>query len=308
MNKVVPTPKEYTKQPLDCDQMLELLKSGWLSCNDENKVKHYLQHTWYYRLLAYFKSFQTRDDNFIPWITFDNVRDLYVFDRKLRLLTLDAIEKIEVSLKANMNDILSLKKWCFWYLDPSNFELGTWSFNEKIYNELCKKIDDIKISNRDIVKYYQAKYETQDLPSWILFQELSIWEISNIYNIFPQWVRQEIADVYGVYERDFKNWIQSLMTIRNICAHHGRLRNRRYIFKARANDTVLKSKFQKQKNIAWYPEVVPNYYNLMLIIMHLLKVINKNFDWIMDVDKLLKEHNNKYAKGMWLYPNWDKNM
>jgi abortive infection bacteriophage resistance protein len=32
---------------------------------------------------------------------------LYIFDRKLRLLTLDAIEKIETSLKANINDYMT---------------------------------------------------------------------------------------------------------------------------------------------------------------------------------------------------------
>ncbi len=304
MEEVVGGKKPYMKPPLSYDDMIWLLKKRWLSCWDEDKLKHYLQHTGYYRLSAYFKSYQTKDDKFFPWTIFDEIWDLYIFDRKLRLHTLDAIEKIEVSLKANINDILSLKKWCFRYLDKTNFDILPWSFDEKMYSDLCNRIDDIKKSNRDIVKYYQSKYDTQDLPSRILFQELTIWEISNIYNIFSQAIRQEIADVYWVYERDLKNWIQTLMNIRNICAHHWRLWNRRYVFKARVNDTVLKSKFQKWENNMWYLEVVPNYYNLILIIMHLLKKINRNFDWLTDLINLLDAHGNKYNERMWLNWKW----
>ena len=38
-------------------------------------------------------------DNFIPDTTWDMVYDLYVFDRKLRLLVFDAIERLEVAIR-----------------------------------------------------------------------------------------------------------------------------------------------------------------------------------------------------------------
>lgn len=307
--------KSYTKPPLNHDDMIGLLRERGLSLWNENRVKQRLQHTGYYRLSAYFKSFQYKNDTFFSWTTFDEVWDSYIFDRKLRLHTLNAIEKIEVSLKANMNDILSLKKWCFWYLDKTNFDLTPRKSSKHIvkqpadiHKELMDKIEGIKKSGREIVKYYQSKYDTEDLPSRILFQELTIGEISNIYNIFPTATRQEIANVYGVYERDFKARIQTLNNIRNICAHHGRLWNRRYVFKVRANDTTLKSKFQKQKNIRGYAEVLPNYYNLALILIYLLRRINKKFDWLSDLRKLLKSHKNKYNKRMWLNRKWYKNI
>jgi len=299
--------------------MVLLLKSRWLVCLDENRVKHHLQHTGYYRLSGYFKSFQTPDDKFFSSTTFDQVRDSYIFDRKLRLHTLDAIEKIEVSLKANMNDILSIKKWCFWYLDKTSFDLTprkqsiNWvPVRQPIntYDDLIKKINQVNAptSGRDIVKYYRSKYTTNDLPSWILFQELTLWEISNIYNILPNAVRQEIADVYGMYERDLKSRIWTLMNIRNICAHHGRLWNRRYVFKVRAIDKTLWNKFQKYKNWSWSLEVTPNYYNLSLMLMYMLRRINNKFDRLGSLRKLLKTHKSKYNRRMWLSAKWYRNI
>lgn len=304
----------YIKPPLDHIAMVQLLKKRWLEIWDEGKVEKHLKHTGYYRLSAYFKSYQKKDDTFIQGTSFHDVWDTYIFDRKLRLHTLDAIEKIEVSLKANINDIFSIKKWCLWYLDPANFDLTprvSYNPNAKqpfdIHKELMTKISNISGSPRENVKYYQQKYTPNELPSWILFDELTIGEISNMYNLFPQATRQEIADVYGVYERDFKAWIQTIMNIRNICAHHGRLWNRRYPFKVRANDIIFKSKFQKFKNKGWYMEVIPNYYNIFLIITHLLWKINKNFHWTDGLKNILKQHKHRYNKRMWLPARWYKN-
>ena len=51
--------------------------------------------------------FQVVDDHnhkFTPGITFDHVLDLYVFDRELRLLVFDAIERIEV-VKTSLKNV-----------------------------------------------------------------------------------------------------------------------------------------------------------------------------------------------------------
>lgn len=308
MNQVkIAIKKEYTKTPLNYNQMIELLESRWLDCGiDKPKIINHLQNTWYYRLSAYFKTYQNQDDSFYPWITFNNVRQSYVFDRKLRLLTLDAIEKIEVSLKSNMNDIMSQKWWAFRYLDNNFFDIKVWSKNESIHTELMNRIKKLQSSSRENIKYYHERYKTNNLPSRILFQELSLWEVSNMYNLLKQKFRQEISDIYWVYERDFKTWIQSILNIRNICAHHWRLRNRRYVFKVRSKDTKFKTKFQKTKNQTWFSEIIPNYYNIALIIAYLLRKINKNFSRKKDLKALLKKYKNQYNKSMWFYSKREK--
>lgn len=319
-NQVPKAKKIYIKPPLTHEEMITLLENrGLILDKNRNIIQDHIQHTWYYRLSSYFKSYQKSDDTFYPKITFSIVRDTYIFDRKLRLHTLDAIEKIEVSLKANINDIMSIKSWCLWYLDKTNFDLIPRRTSNKtnkrippepvdIYSDLVKIINKISSSWREMVKFYQQKYDPKELPSRILFQELTIGEISNLYNILPQTTRQEIADIYWVYETDLRAWIRTLVNIRNICAHHWRLWNRRYVFKVRANDTKFKTKFQKFTNRRWYTEVIPNYFNLTLIIVYLLRRINKNFDRLGDLRKILKSYKNKYNKRMGLYSKRYKNI
>jgi abortive infection bacteriophage resistance protein len=98
----------------------------------------------------------------------------YEFDRELRLLTLDAIERIEISLRANINDYMSENFGIFWYLDKKLFLLNT-DKKISIYNKLLLKIEKIqKKSGSIFVKHYFKKYDEKKLPSWMLFEELTI--------------------------------------------------------------------------------------------------------------------------------------
>jgi hypothetical protein len=54
-------------------------------------------------------------------------------------------------------------------------------------------------------------------------------------------------------------------------------------------------------------EVIPNYYNIFLIITHLLWKINKNFHWTDGLKNILKQHKHRYNKRMWLPARWYKN-
>lgn len=53
---------------------------------------------------------------------FDDVLDLYVFDRKLRLLVLDALERVEVAVRSALTDHMSQAHGAFWYVDPIHFQ------------------------------------------------------------------------------------------------------------------------------------------------------------------------------------------
>lgn len=53
---------------------------------------------------------------------FDDVLDLYVFDRALRLLVMDALERVEVAVRAAMTDHMSATYADpHWYVDARHF-------------------------------------------------------------------------------------------------------------------------------------------------------------------------------------------
>ncbi len=99
----------YAKPPKNIQEQIELLKERRLIISDDEVALNKLEHIGYFRFTRYCKFFQSEDNIFHPDTTFQMILDTYVFDRKLRLLTIDAIEKIEVSLKANINNYMSLQ-------------------------------------------------------------------------------------------------------------------------------------------------------------------------------------------------------
>ncbi|NOQ51188.1 MAG: hypothetical protein GQ578_03055 [Desulfuromonadaceae bacterium] len=96
----------YNKPPITVDQQAELLIERGLICDDLPRLKRYLASIGYYRLSAYWLPFEqpstdpvSRNHSFRPDTDFDQVLSLYIFDRKLRLVVLDALERIEVAVR-----------------------------------------------------------------------------------------------------------------------------------------------------------------------------------------------------------------
>lgn len=80
-----------------------------------------LQNISYYRLKGYW--WDTQSDNkkhiFKSNTYFEDIVDIYNFDRQFRLVLFDAIERIEVALRTKMIYHLSMKYGGLWYLDPN---------------------------------------------------------------------------------------------------------------------------------------------------------------------------------------------
>ena len=73
-----------------------------MEITDEEKAVHYLSHIGYYRLSAYMYpllSIPKEQHLFKQGVTFGRVMMLYRFDKKLRLLLFNEIEKIEVAVR-----------------------------------------------------------------------------------------------------------------------------------------------------------------------------------------------------------------
>ena len=93
---------DYTKRPLTLAEQVAKLKQRGLVFDDENEAIAYLFNISYYRLRAYTYPFQENGEgsehNFTRQdIHFKDIIDLYCFDRRLRSLIFNAIEKIEVA-------------------------------------------------------------------------------------------------------------------------------------------------------------------------------------------------------------------
>lgn len=86
------------------EQINLLLERGMLFKNSDN-APHFLKNISYYRLKGYWWEMQSDKVNhkFKAYSYFEDVIDLYNFDRHLRLLIFDTIERIEVALRTKLN-------------------------------------------------------------------------------------------------------------------------------------------------------------------------------------------------------------
>lgn len=219
---------QYRKEPIPISAQIEKLQNRGLIINNAEKAAHYLSNISYYRLRAYTYPFQDNEAEnqpFIKKISFEEIINLYVFDRQLRLLIFNAIEKIEVSFRTQIIHQYALVHGSHWHLKPELYNNSIY-FAEQIAS-LEKEIDR---SNETFIKHYKQKYtRPTSPPSWMSLEVSSMGLLSKIFkNLKKDEVKDKVALYYGLKDVDlFCNWMFCLSILRNTCAHHGRVWNRR---------------------------------------------------------------------------------
>ncbi|QXP72122.1 Abi family protein [Polaribacter sp. R2A056_3_33] len=229
---------KYTKLPLTYQGQVELWKSRGLVIEDEQRAIRYLSNISYYRLSAYALPFQTKKDFFNADTNFEQVLNLYLFDRELRLLTFNAIERLEVSIRAKMIYELAHKYGSHWQDDARIFKAPHRLKNRKTGNyftiDVFSEVQDmISKTAREkhpetFIKHYKNNYSKPvNPPSWMCLEVLTLGQLSKLYNgLKENSDKTLIANAFGVHYSVFKSWLHTLTYVRNICGHHGRLWNR----------------------------------------------------------------------------------
>ena len=231
--------KVYNKTPLSFTDQLALLKSRGISVTDEPKAISILQKIGYYRLSAYFLPYQSVKDTFNPGTTFKQIIDTYSFDRELRLLVFDCIERIEIAIRTQI-----IYQMAYHYND-SHWQDNQSLFIKPYYNKIGIKVDPFSefqsiISKAKTVRtpevfiqHYLNNYSSpSNPPSWMCFELLTIGEMSNIYRGLSSKVdKKRIASFFDLHPTVFISWLHSLTYVRNICAHHARLWNKELAIK-----------------------------------------------------------------------------
>jgi len=175
--------KPFKKPALSLDQQVELLVSRGMNISDPTRAKHYLKFIGYYRLSGYFRFFTDPADEarekFSKDTDFDAVLDLYVFDRKLRTLLMDAFERIEVAVKATLSHEACISRDVFWLCNSDNFDYGS---HDAILEGIREAVGgpDSKPQHLFIYHFYN-KYSDDLPPSWMIVETISFGLISKIY-------------------------------------------------------------------------------------------------------------------------------
>lgn len=221
----------FEKPALTIEQHLEMMRERGLIVSDDEKFKHYLSNISYFRLSAYLRPFYKPNQTeplFLDNTHFEDVLNLYIFDRELRLLLLDAIERIEISLRAQLANTLAEHYQPHGYLFEndifnSNYDLA-WLKNKLQVESRSQKAEQFLLDYRR--NYPQAPAEP---PIWMAMEILTFKEVSTLFsNLRQSCDTKRIEAHYGWKFPLLKSWFRSLSDLRNICAHHGRVWNREF--------------------------------------------------------------------------------
>lgn len=274
--------QKFDKPPLTIEQQIELLIERGLDIPDRQQAETHLNFIGYYRLSAYALPFQSggkalERHHFKLGTTFEQVLDLYIFDRKLRLLVMDAIERIEVAIRAAISNVVSIKYSPHWFLKTELFERN----HDSCLTQLKKDInyDNPNKQERFIKHYYHNYTEPEIPPSWMVMEVLMLGTVSKLYSNLTIDLKKEIAFLFGVDHTVLKSWLYSLSCLRNLCAHHSRLWNRTFTIKPKILNKV---KIHVSND--------DNFFAQTFVLIRILQKISQDTHWEDRLEALFQEY------------------
>lgn len=218
--------EKYEKQPLTYDEQLDLLIERGLQVENRSKCVKTLSLVNYYRLSAYWYPFRIKDktnneisSSFHPDTTFEKIEELYNFDRKLRLVLLDAIERIEITFRTIITYHLAHSYGAFAHIKAKNFH-ESFEFDE--WTDRLKS--EIERSTEEFIKHYEKKYKGfPKIPIWMATEVMSMGTLSKLYFGLKNDDKKIVASQLNIHHKQLADWLHVLTYVRNVCSHHGRL-------------------------------------------------------------------------------------
>lgn len=309
----------FNKPPLTYEKQVELLISRGLIVTDRKRAERHLANISYYRLSAYMLPYKKKEngiiiDTFKEGTTWDDIYDLYVFDRKLRLLVFDAIERLEVAIRTQIIYQLSHKYGSHWqdnahiFIPPREVTLRDGrKITIDVYREIQSHIKEQLHSNRAevFIQHYHNKYDTpENPPSWMSVEIMYFNHLSKICTGLKN--RADIVGVasyFALPPKTFCSWLHTMNYVRNICAHHSRLWNR--------DLNIVPEKLSFSKRLVWIntPDTAKrskNYY-FFCMINYMLQVANPTSQFKTKLKELLEEYKNVISLDSMGFPQgWEE--
>jgi len=294
---------DYTKSWLSVDEQVTKLADRGVDVEPREHALTLVQGIGYYRLTGYLYPFResvTYTDeadgktrvkvlsDYRAGASTEHIARVIDFDRRLRLLVLDGVERIEVAVRMRIGYVLG-RRSPFAHLDTESFlpafttaqtdETTGWRTQPSRHTEWLRRVGERRNgSDEAFVAHFREKYDGQ-MPIWALTEILELGHLSNLYQGLHEHDAQEIATAFGVpTKRLMASWLASVNYVRNVAAHHARLFNRKLqnapsrpkvgtvplLDHLRADDTAKK---------------VFGVYNALAVIAYLLLSIGDDVTW-----------------------------
>lgn len=300
---------QYTKPWLTVDEQIERLVGQGVEVEDRERAASLLRAIGYYRLTGYLYPFrgseQYVDDDgrartrvlsdYRPGTTLRHAEQIIDFDRRLRMLVMDGVERIEVAVRMRIGYVLG-RASAFAHEDPGCFteaftaeSTDTREPAPSKHVQWLQRVNARKVnSDEQFVEHFRQKYDDR-MPIWALTEILELGHLSILYRGMNQQDAEEIATAFGVPTKKLMvSWLASLNYVRNVAAHHARLFNRKLQnapSRPRAGQVPLLDHLRAETN----SKHGFGTYNALAVIAYLLPSIEADTDWSRQLAALLRE-------------------
>lgn len=283
------------KPPTTIDQQIKILESRGLIIGDKSIAAKRLSHANYFRLCCYNKPLLAHDsERFIPGSTFELLWAIYSFDRHLRMHLLDAIERCEISFRTT---------WAYELAHlhgPQAYENNAIFKDQAKYQETMVKVDEeIKRSREDYILSHQTPGAVRP-PIWMACEVISLGHLSSLFaNLASASDRNAIASKYALDEKNVKSFLHHLTIVRNLCAHHCRIWDRRFTL-------IFQLPRKKPPGLlANFNEAEPRrIYNSLVMLAYWLDIADLGNHWAKKIVALLENDAFPFTSHMGFPPDW----
>jgi abortive infection bacteriophage resistance protein len=290
---------KFTKPPLTYQEQIELLVSRGMRIENYGRARRFLTHLNYYRLTAYWLPFEQdhATHTYKPGTTFDQVIEHYIFDRELRLLVMDAIERLEVSLRAQWAYHLAHTYGPHSHLDANIFKPASCHGDNIIALQ-----DAVRKSSEMFVRHFRNTYSEKLPPVWVVCEIMTFGQLSRWYaNLKRGSDRNAIASNYDMDETNLVSFVHNLSVVRNICAHHSSLWNREFsiAWKIPTNRPfALLASLNRTDG--------KRLYNTLATLAYLMDILNPGHHWKKRLGDLFRHHPSVKSRSMGFPDNWQE--
>ncbi|HET9622319.1 MAG TPA: Abi family protein [Kofleriaceae bacterium] len=307
---------KFTKPPTTINEQVELLIKRGME-GDPVLMAERLRCTSYYRLSAYWFTFRKEDrtrqiryDDFVPGTKFDVVWERYCFDRELRLLVMDAIERIEITVRTQLSHHHSHKHGPFAYAeDPLSLPklctapgLPPDKNKDRLRCEFIERVqEETKRSQDEFKNHFFKKHSDHHsyLPIWMATEVMTFRTVLTMLENCSVKVKDAVADVFDIPNSIFMSWMLTINTVRNIVAHHSRLWNRQI----GSNPTIPTGTRYRQWNT---PVLIKHdrMFAAFSVINYCVHRVTGNCHWAQRFAELLQKYPNIPVKYMGFSDKW----
>lgn len=307
----------YTKPALTHDELVDRWIERGLQVPDRDRAVRYARHIGYFRLSPYTIPFQEvgSDHAFRHGAAFDDVLDLYVFDRSLRLLVLDALERVEVAVRAAVTDHMALAHGGpHWWVHHSHFKdhrkhdtllhMVRRTIGVQLERTAESSGDDLVF--RSALEHYLTTYGQPELPpSWLMIETLTIGQLDNLVaNLRRRADKTAVARTIGLNAVLLESWLRTFVRVRNICAHHGRLWNVGLGVYPALPTSPQVVWLEDAAAIAEHDERRQRLYPVLVALQSVLATISPRSSWAVRLHDLLQRHPRVPLRAMGIPDGW----